>query len=277
MVQISNQFFKKGLSYVRNKYYGHKTLRRIIKKAPDKVENVSEFLKNFYLQNNSQGNQKPINIKFKDGFRISCRPKDLSALAETCILEDYKPVPEMEIHSGQTVFDVGAHIGTFSVYAANKGAKVYAIEPDNDNFDRLRQNIQLNNLQSRIMPIKGALYFKTGKISINFNSLNSGGHALSEQEGVLSSLVDCFTLSDLLKKFNLASIALLKMDIEGAEYKIFEHMKDNEFKSIKKIVAEYHLDLVNENNYGELKKYLSPYFNTIRRYAPYYFYAFNKI
>jgi len=41
----------------------------------------------------------------------------------------------------QTILDLGAHIGTFSVLAARAGARVLAFEPDASNFALLRTNV----------------------------------------------------------------------------------------------------------------------------------------
>ena len=48
------------------------------------------------------------------------------------------------VRPGDVFFDVGANIGVFTVYAALKGAEVFAFEPESQNFARLNENILLN-------------------------------------------------------------------------------------------------------------------------------------
>ncbi|QGH72683.1 MAG: methyltransferase [Podoviridae sp. ctQNx1] len=53
-------------------------------------------------------------------------------------LNDMKP--------GEVLYDVGANIGQYSIYAAKRGVKVYAFEPEAQNFAILQKNIFLNKL-----------------------------------------------------------------------------------------------------------------------------------
>jgi FkbM family methyltransferase len=65
---------------------------------------------------------------------------------------DYSPL-EMAImsayvNSDSVVVDVGANIGAFTVPLAQKAKKVYAIEPQVEVFEVLKDNIALNNLNN---------------------------------------------------------------------------------------------------------------------------------
>ena len=46
--------------------------------------------------------------------------------------------------------DIGANIGIYSLYAAKRGHKVVAFEPESQNFALLQRNISLNNLDNYI-------------------------------------------------------------------------------------------------------------------------------
>ena len=50
----------------------------------------------------------------------------------------------ISISPGDTVFDIGANIGVFTLCAAQQGARVYAFEPVPSTFEVLQHNIQLH-------------------------------------------------------------------------------------------------------------------------------------
>lgn len=51
-------------------------------------------------------------------------------------IDDMKP--------GEVLYDVGANVGVYTLYAASRGIKVYAFEPVLKNYERLNENIQAN-------------------------------------------------------------------------------------------------------------------------------------
>ena len=59
---------------------------------------------------------------------------------------------EISARKNLVIFDVGAHIGSFSVYASNffkmLKPRIYAFEPDKDNYKYLNLNITLNGLNN---------------------------------------------------------------------------------------------------------------------------------
>ena len=51
---------------------------------------------------------------------------------------------------GQTVIDVGAHVGRYSLLAAKCGARVIALEPDERNYRMLCANLSANHFNKAI-------------------------------------------------------------------------------------------------------------------------------
>lgn len=122
-------FINKLITYFRNKIFCRYSLFLLKKRVSLKIENPKEFKEGLF-----EWGQKKYLLNFKDGFKLECEGVDLAAIGETCILEDYQRHKDIKIKEGDVVFDVGAHIGSFSVYAANKGARVFAFEPDVENL-----------------------------------------------------------------------------------------------------------------------------------------------
>lgn len=267
--------FAKILSYVRNKYYGINLNSKIIKQAKKSIKNYDEYI---YGLTHPTNPSKKYTIKFNNGLIINCRENDLSAIAETCLIDDYGKVLNNKNKKDLIIFDIGAHIGSFSVNAAKEGARVYSFEPNPDNYKLLLENIKINNLEEKVTPCNIAITDKEGDATLQISSINYGGHSINMdtgEEGVTKIHTD--TLKNCLHRFSLSKIDLIKIDIEGSEYLIFENIEKDTLDRIGEIIGEYHLSIDQPTqNFSLIKKYLSKSFPKIKRYDPYYFYAYRN-
>lgn len=110
---------------------------------------------------------------------------------------------------GDLFVDVGANVGTYTVWAADCGARVLAVEPHRPTAARLSRNLALNGFEAEI--VHQALADRPGRrrMTADLDSLN---HLLdADQDGVD---VPATTLDLLLGD---RSAAGLKIDVEGAE------------------------------------------------------------
>ena len=89
----------------------------------------------------------PQGIKFKIR-KNTKKVTDLDMIDDVWKRKDYS-LPGFTIKKNNLVIDIGAHIGTFTVYAAKraKNGLVFSYEPEKENFELLKQNIILNNLK----------------------------------------------------------------------------------------------------------------------------------
>jgi hypothetical protein len=96
-----------------------------------------------------------VTIRLRGGAKIMIRPdtSDRPTLNEVALLGVYAGIP---IESGFTVLDIGAHIGCFTVLAAKRASRVFAVEPIASNFDLLTKNIALNDL-SNVKAVRAAV------------------------------------------------------------------------------------------------------------------------
>ena len=54
------------------------------------------------------------------------------------------------IKSGEVVIDIGANVGMYSLMSAvSRNARVYAFEPEANNYNLLCHNIRLNNVMTK--------------------------------------------------------------------------------------------------------------------------------
>jgi FkbM family methyltransferase len=122
------------------------------------------------------------------------------------------------LRPGDTMWDVGAHIGFFAALAASRvgpGGRVHAFEPMPANRNRLLETIELNKLdQVEVHPI--AVAGQTGASHLYGNSSTSMW-SLVENPGEKRIDVPCATLDDLIADASFGTPALVKIDVEGTE------------------------------------------------------------
>lgn len=129
------------------------------------------------------------------------------------------PMPEPEV-----IVDVGANIGLSAVWFATRfpSARILCIEPDPDNFAVLELNIAP---YPRVSAERAALWSSRSTLRL-VDPLNEGGWSMQTREaygtrGPGRELVQGITMRDLFDRFGLERVSLLKVDIEGAEQKVF--------------------------------------------------------
>lgn len=87
--------------------------------------------------------------------------------------------------------------------------KIYAFEPEHNNFKLMSKTININNLK-KVVPVNKALDSEKGTLNI----LNLGVKSHISVEG--NQRVEAITIDDFVSEHNL-SVGLIKMDIEGYE------------------------------------------------------------
>ena len=137
---------------------------------------------------------------------------------------------ERRIQPGFKIFiDIGAGPGFYSFYFAKKGYFVLSIEPDNRNFEyMLRMNRIFNLKNVAIIPcaISDKNYYTSLYLSpIPFVNISTIVFKIRNWNKIK---VKTYKLDSLLKKLNLnlGENILIKIDAEGAEYKILLGMKN---------------------------------------------------
>jgi FkbM family methyltransferase len=187
-------------------------------------------------------------VETKNGFVVKGYTHCLFMFYEVWSKRDYD-ILGFTLTKNMTVIDVGANQGFFSLYAASKGATVYALEPCAENFDVLRWNVEKNGLRDHVKMFNRAVAGKEGRVPL-FVGLDSAGGILSGTvsicnanrggEGVQRRSVESVTLDSLLRDSHIQRCDLLKMDCEGAEYEILRNTSADSFRKIARISMECH-------------------------------------
>ncbi len=188
------------------------------------------------------GRRGPFVMKMRDGMRLLVRPRseDKSLIREVVLNREYAP-EGFEIGSHDTVIDIGAHIGTFTITSARSAREgiVYAFEPVQANYELLLRNIELNNLKN-VVPTKTAVAKDTGKGEMFVQEDATTGHSFHYRCNRNPVVVDTTSLEGFVDRAGIKKIDFLKMDCEGAEYDILTNCPERIFSMIQRIGMEYH-------------------------------------
>jgi FkbM family methyltransferase len=131
------------------------------------------------------------------------------------------------VKEGDVVIDIGAHIGYYTLLLAKlvgpKG-KVFAFEPNPENFKVLKKNIELNGYKNVVLEQKG-ISNKNTKTKFYFSKVNTGDGRVYKITGEEreSCEVELIRLDDYFRKKRL-SPSFFKIDIQGFEPAAFEGM-----------------------------------------------------
>ena len=180
---------------------------------------------------------KPVFLNIRD-------EADESVFAEVFKQHEYRVAEEYirDLKNG-VIVDVGAHAGFFSVFAKalNPAARLIAIEPEPGNIAALAENFKLNGIDNFEI-VAGALGGDSGRrnLALAKDSHNHRLLARKEQKNTETLVVNSWSLPELVKKCIIERIGLLKMDIEGGEYEVFDSLNAEDFSKISSIILEYH-------------------------------------
>lgn len=122
------------------------------------------------------------------------------------------------------IIDAGGYIGTAAIAFARAypEAKVITLEPSPANFAVLQQNIAT---YPNITAMQAALGAEPGELTLRDRGTGPWGFTTvdnpEDNAGADMVTIPCVTLSQLMADHGAAGIDILKLDIEGGEYRLF--------------------------------------------------------
>lgn len=220
-----SRLIESAIGWAKIRFGGvHSKLNRIEAKLAVLEEYNSAMVRRVSVNCGENG----ILIKSAVGY-ILCPPSDFQMVA--CLLDTgdlergTRILVERLVRPGDTIVDVGANIGLFSLAAArkmNQQGHIYAFEPLPATADFARKNVDLNGFSSFVTVTQVAVSNKPGEAELYLGPC-SGHHSLYplttiERENKV--VVPVVTLDQTLSE--IPSINLLKIDVEGAELDVLD-------------------------------------------------------
>lgn len=188
---------------------------------------LSRFFHSLLSDDNHQENIVTVQMRSGFSMRIDLR-SSVENLSFWLGEYDGKVIQKLTkyLKTGGTVLDAGANIGFYSVplglEVKKRGGLVYAFEPVESNYNRLKENIALNHLIGVVIPFRLALGNSEGFADLSLESWNhpeTGNAAIStiSARAGSSASVRISKLDTIAIEKDIRSCHLIKVDIEGFE------------------------------------------------------------
>lgn len=147
-------------------------------------------------------------------------------------------------HSNDYAIDVGCgDYPDFSLYCAKKhGMRVIVIDPTRKHQEVLKK-IERANPLLKVLPY--ALGHQEGVATFYESTINVSGSLCSSHQNivkdpVVSYPVSVITLDQIMQCCGINQVKILKIDIEGEEYKLIETLTQPIVQKIDQILIEFH-------------------------------------
>lgn len=138
----------------------------------------------------------------------------------------------------KTIVDLGANIGIESIRLATlyPKAKIISVEAEKGNFQKLQKNI---SSYDQIEICHAAIWSENCKLKLlpAHDGNNQGWHLKTADDNEKFEMLG-LTFQELIQSYKIKSIDILKVDIEGAEIKLFENNCDEWIHQVKCIIME---------------------------------------
>lgn len=192
--------------------------------------------------------ERDLLVETRHGFLLWC---DRSDYIGRTIIEtgEWEPLVSRTIqaclHTSDLAVDVGANIGYDTLLMSkcvDKEGQVLAFEPNIDNLGRLIRNLQQNKV-TNVCVQSTALSDGAGWGDISLDG--EYGHANLRNDGGSKRTQKILTLDldALLSRKPGRRIQLVKMDVEGFEYKVLQGMKGS-LQRVDNIICEIQLQFL---------------------------------
>jgi len=193
---------------------------------------------------------------------------DIWSVKET-FLDQFYTRYSTQVEPDWVVVDIGAAIGEFTVYAAQKATagEVYAYEPNPQSFALLQENLMLNGL-SNVQAFCVGVWDQHGTMQLDLVNAEplQGKTVFQQSDTALTAEIPVITFDQLVQDSVNTMIDLLKLDCEGAEYAILLGASAESLARVQRIVMEYH-DLDAEREHSCLVHFLEENGFSVRLHA----------
>lgn len=151
---------------------------------------------------------------------------NIGKYSSTMYKNQYFDLPQLQHVDEEVFLDVGSCNGftsvLFSKWSNSRNSRIYAFEPDDDNYSKCKNNLEKCECWTKL--IKAGCWNETTQLKFK---ANGSGSSKIDEEG--TSIVNVVDLDSAIKD---EKVTFIKMDIEGAE--------QNALIGSKKLITTYH-------------------------------------
>ena len=175
----------------------------------------------------------------KSSFQVRKGSTDLYTFRDVFLQDSMRFIGDDEIRPS-CIVDCGAHIGCTSLFFTLKypQTRVIAVEPDAENFRMLSANLESF---PNVIPLNAAIWHRNSRVRIANPGTNPTGLYVNEVAEVDSQGLPGLTIPQIMKKAGVDFIDILKIDVEGAEQRLFSSPDCHEWLSnVSVLIVELH-------------------------------------
>ena len=187
-----------------------------------------------------RGNPLGVGTARYEGMDFEFRNCDATAVKEVLVDEEYDFLRVfLKNCSAPVIVDVGAHIGTFSLWAYQQNSKAHLlmVEASPDSYEVLLRNVERNFSADQYKILNKAAWKNNDVLKFSTTGDSMGNKVSSDGDVDVQGITFAEIVNLTLKEHS--SIDLMKIDIEGAEEAFFE-TADAVLDKVKSLVIELH-------------------------------------
>jgi len=229
------------------------------------LNNIKNHLNwfDYYINKYFKSRKDSFTFKCRGGLKISV-PQRLMQTYKECFFDEtyFKGLPKSILKTPiQTVVDVGANAGYFSLFIFNHSpkAKVFAYEPMAVNFKLLSKYKNENDDLDYTVVNKAVSNSGQGSITLNYDSSDSftTDASIFEPNSQSDSIVvETTSLQNIINDNKLQKIDFLKLDCEGSEYNILYNAPISVLDKISIVSIETHKGNAENENREAIIRFL---------------------
>ncbi|HZS63219.1 MAG TPA: FkbM family methyltransferase [Xanthobacteraceae bacterium] len=136
-------------------------------------------------------------------------------------------------------WDIGSNVGVYTLYAASKGVRTCAFEPEASTFHLLQRNIDLNDLHGPATAFNIALSDRTGMAGFQLSQLaiatprHQVTDLVTSTNGLPCRIIATMTGRDAAKIFDLPLPTHANIDVDGNELLVLRGLPMEDLIEIK--------------------------------------------
>ena len=236
--------FGKQLRYLRSRFYSGRIQQTIRKTGMNDYLSGPYWQLVYILSDNTQTR------------RIANRSIDFHTSTSTEFIRFRNLVGERRIiknlvnslDQNDVFYDIGANVGTYTCFAATKldSNNTVAFEPEPKNADRLRENLELNDLNAEVLQVALSDTNGTVDFALTGDEVGEGEHAIATDDDERTLEVETARGDSIIEERGLPKPTVLKIDVEGAELSVLRGLRETLHENCRLVYVEVHTEKIRD-------------------------------